>query len=294
MIQALAEQLRLCRTERDSWRVQNRAGEVLTPLEVAGLIALSHTFPPATRLWLDDLAAMGGFASAEPQRYLRETVRDDVDLYRDPAGPVTEKRLIIAFCGRADRLMLPVSCVLQFLPSRLCDVVVLRDRTGGHYLNGIPSCGSSLLDLARFLEAEFRPRDYFRAYCYGTSAGGFAALRSGILLRADRAISVGGQFPWHTQRLLDPSEARIPAFELLCDCLSDHGTPLYCAYGMESEPDRDSVVRLSKTCRVNRIAFPGIDDHNLIAALLKSGQLRAFYDFIFELDAPAAAAAMGS
>jgi hypothetical protein len=51
---------------------------------------------------------------------------------------------------------------------------------------------------------------------------------------------------------------------------------------MESEPERRTAVRLARIVRVRHMGYPGFQDHNVIAALWRTGGLRAFYEFVFD------------
>jgi len=202
MLDDIVNALHACRSEREFWRVHIKAENALTPIEVAALIKFSHRLPDASQLWLEGLASLGNFAAAEPPRFCRQPLAPHIDLYRDPFVPSERKQLIFGFCGAANRLMMPISCVLQYLSADTCDLVLLRDPAKLHYVYGIPPYAGSVASLAVRLRADFAAEPYRRIVCYGTSMGGFVALQCGILMRADAAISIGGRFAWHPPRLL--------------------------------------------------------------------------------------------
>jgi hypothetical protein len=283
MIGAIIRDLERCRTEREFWRIQTKAETKLTPVEIEELVSKMHALPIGARRWLAHLSELLRYAGGPPQRYRRRIVNAHVDHFADQTVPVSGKALVIGFCGNADRLMMPIGCVLQFLPSRRFDVVVLRDTQHAHYLNGVGDYAPTLNGLAERLKADFKPKKYAKVYCFGTSMGGFGALRCGVLIKADRAISVGGRYHWHIRRLLGGSETELSAFDPLCQCFVQSRTDLLCAYSGGNEEDRTDVDRLAAILPVSRIAFPNATHHNLIFALMKTNRLKPFFDEIFDL-----------
>jgi hypothetical protein len=257
---------------------------------MASLIEVSPELSPSAQSWLKQMTVLGQFDKGEPQRFGAEILAPNIYLYRDPSVAREGKRLIVGFCGNANRLMLPIACVLQHLPSDLCDLLVLRDPTRSHYAKGIPPYAGSMPELIAKIAADVGAESYWRRYCYGTSMGGFAALRYGLLWQADRAISIGGSFAWHPRRLLDEPHAALPPFDPLCACQTNGATALICAYGAENSKDQEEASRLSAILPVNHMAIPGLSDHNIIKIQAANGSLSAFFQEIFELGTPSAPA----
>jgi hypothetical protein len=260
------------------------AEERLTPREFRQLLAAAEALQPDTRDWLRKVAALAPRVESAPHGFRRFSLHSEIDVYRNPDVPASGKRLLVACSGISNRLMLPIVSFLQHLPSRKLDIVLLRDRSRSHYLNGIPGYAASLPETAARLRKQLRPERYQGLLCYGTSTGGFPALRLGLLLEASRAVSVGGRFPWHVNRLTSDDGVAVPAFDPLCPCvLMDSGTTMFAVYSAAHELDRKEVERLSIMRRVTPIAVPGPDTHNVVKTLFDEGKLPAFYDFIFEL-----------
>ena len=193
-----APRTNLCRDRRRAARkplgkgllkLQKWAGGIITPLEAAELKEGSHRFPPPTQAWLGKLATLGEFATVPPQRYRRQSLVPDIDIYSDASIPSGRKGLILGFSGAAGQLMIPTPVFLQYVASERYDVVVLRDRTKQGYAIGIPRYAHNLWDLAQKLTAEIGAATYRRVYPYGTSMGGFPALRCGLLLKTETAVS---------------------------------------------------------------------------------------------------------
>jgi hypothetical protein len=267
------------------WRVRRIAEEKLTPGEFSELLEAAEGFRPDTRAWLRKVAAFAPRVQSAPQGFRRSSLHPEIDLYRDPDVPASGKRLLVACSGKGNRLMVPIFSFLQHLPSREFDIVLLRDMRRNHYLTGIPGYAASLPELTARLRADLRPERYKGLLCYGTSMGGFAALRLGLLLRATRAVSVGGRFPWHVNRLTRADGISLPAFDPLCPCVSmESHSAMFAVYSAAHEPDRIDAERLCTMQRVTPVAVPGPATHNVIRNLFNDGKLSGFYNFAFELN----------
>ena len=283
MLDDIVNALHACRSEREFWRVHIKAENALTPIEVAALITFSHRLPDASRLWLEGLASLGNFAAGEPPRFCRQPLAPHIDLYRDPFVPSERKQLIFGFCGAANRLMMPISCVLQYLPADACDLVLLRDPAKLQYIYGIPPYAGSLASLAVRLRADFAAEPYRRIVCYGTSMGGFVALQCGILMRADAAISIGGRFAWHPPRLLREPTETVPGFDPLCACNAATATELVC-YHSANQVDVADATLLAPPCRAaHRHARNLRAQHH--SRLVRPGPAQDFYADVFEFSA---------
>ena len=256
------------------------AGGMLTPLETAALIEFSHRLPAPTQEWLADLALVGDFGSAAPQLYCRQSLAENIDVYRDPFVPTGRKSLIIAFCGAANRMMISTPCLLQYLPSDRYDLVLLRDPTKLSYLLAIPPYAHTFRDLVQRLAADIGVQDYRRVYCFGTSMGGFPALRCGIMLKTQTAISCGGHFPAYPTPYWTEQELDIPAFDLLCDCHSETTTTLICCYSTGYSADVAGVENLARIYPVRRIPIAA-PQHNFFTVLHSQGRLRMFIEGLF-------------
>jgi hypothetical protein len=287
----IADALRAGRSEKDALKLQKWAGGILTPLEAAELKEGLHRFPPPTQAWLSKLAALGEFATVPPQRYRRQALVPNIDIYSDASIPSERKSLILGFSGAAGQLMIPTPVFLQYVSSERYDVVMLRDRTKQAYAIGIPPYAHNLWDLTQKLTAEIGADTYRHVYPYGTSMGGLPALRCGLLLKTETAVSGGGQFPWYPPHLA--RKIAVPAFDPLCNCNTKSKTRLICYYSTGHAPDVQSVELLQRILPIERVPIeaPG---HAFLAQLWSEGRLRGFYDRIFGGDSAQAPAEQGS
>jgi hypothetical protein len=277
-VEGIEAALKACRSDRDFQKLQKWAGSVLTPLDAAALIERAKRLPPQSRVWLEQIAAYGEFASTPPQPYRRHALDDDIAIYTDEAVPREQKSLVIGFSGAAGQLMFPTPAFLQYLASDRYDVVILRDRLKQAYALGIPPYADRLWPLVDRLAAELHASRYRRIYPFGTSMGGFPALRCGLLLRTESAASAGGQFPYYPPHLAHNID--LPSFDPLCDCYAATRTTLLCYHSTNYPADVQSADMLERTLPIVRIPIdaPG---HAFLGQLFRRGKLRAFYDRVF-------------
>ena len=163
----------------------------------------------------------------KPAAYVRETWSEDATYYTSRNGA---DRLIVIFSApRPDGH--PISYVLQTLRDDANDIIWLQDPRQLHYTRRYKWSGQFFRD--HFAAA----RRYQQIVTFGVSLGGLPALRAGRLLKATRAISVGGRFPWHPGRLVR-EERSVQAFDPLCACASPSLTELVVVYSQRNEADR--------------------------------------------------------
>jgi hypothetical protein len=240
-----------------------RLEERLTPLEIAQRLEVDQSLPfaiaPALR------------SGQRPVGYVRTDWSEDASYFTAGKGA---SRLLVAFAALQGRLSVAVSRFLQSLDDDTYDVVILRDSRDLHFTRGI-SGFPGFIDIARRLEAFAGESNYRQVVTFGSSLGGFPALRAGLLLRADRAISVAGVYPWHPARLVR-KEPMVEAFDALCPCVSAGTTELVLAYAGRVEEDKRSVETVRKTFP-RCIAIPiDTDRHNLLGFFQRAQVLPAF------------------
>jgi hypothetical protein len=219
-----------------------------------------------------------------PTRYVRKPVAPDVTLFHDPDVTRASKCIIFAFSGKAGRLLIPTGLFLQLVPSTDFDIVVLKDPRRDHFAHGLQEYAEDFFQLVTKLDKDLTPDSYKNVCCYGTSMGGFVALRCGLLL-GTKAISIGGKFPWHVQRLLEPTGRAMPAFELLCACKTSDAAKFVCVYG-NRPGDVADVDHLAAIFPVTRLQIREATDHNVIYTMWNKGTLRQFYREQFAFDPP--------
>ncbi|HEY6630101.1 MAG TPA: hypothetical protein VIZ90_01485 [Rhizobiaceae bacterium] len=239
----------------------------MTPLEASA----------SPRVWRKLFGTRRIPPGSEIRRFKRTGIHPDVKLYSADAGART---LIIGFCGRRLRLMMPIALTLQHLDDRQYDVLTLGDRRHLHFDAGIEGFAGSLPELARRISEIIDPRGYSSVISYGISAGGFPALRLASLLNVDRAISVGGRPAWHIDRLLE-QKSTINAFDLICHCRATPTARLYSLFSAPVEEDAEAAAKLAAVMPGIRLAGIPCPKHNFPYEMFKKGVLSEYHDELF-------------
>lgn len=216
------------------------------------------------------------------QKFELSRLSRDVRLFSDPAIPASRKALLVVFAGSSNMAMMPSAMLLQHLPSSLFDVVLLCDRSNLSYESGVDGFDGPLAHTMSALAARLGASRYRAVFCYGTSMGGFPALRAGLFLDACRAVAIGGSFAWSVRRLLD-GRRFTPAYDPLCVCTDTTGTELVVAYSAKHHRDPEQAVRLAARVTARQITRR-LSTHNLPYALQLEGSLGAFFSTLFDFD----------
>jgi hypothetical protein len=245
----------------------------LTPAEIADLLkgADEDELPFVIRPLLE--------AGEAPVGYARQTWGSgDARYYTANRGASS---LLVAFCGRGWGLGVPVSAFLQSLRDDLYDVVVLHDKRKQHFDRGVLEFSDSFKDTVQRIKTFADDKNYSRIVTFGASMGGYPALRAGLLLGAERAISIGGRYCWHVGRLLRDGDSA-GAFDPLCHCFTGRRTELVAIIGGRNKADTNAVNVLRRTfpqCHVELIAT---DEHNVLHYFHRASLLRLFSACLFE------------
>ncbi|MEN9316992.1 MAG: hypothetical protein RIS35_3385 [Pseudomonadota bacterium] len=251
-----------------------------SPLEMAEITADLSTIPdPANRL-LAATARYMRMGAERPRPYARIRLAERVHLYRAPGG-AEPKSLLLCFSGNANRLMIPTAAFLQCVPEDRFDVAIVQDPTRFAYTRGIPGYADDLPSALKRLLDDLGARSHREIRCFGTSAGGAAALYAGLLLSAKRAICVGGLHPTRNRLLRQEKErGRFTGLEwdaLTAPRLAGRSTELVAVHAEGHQRDREGAQDLRAHLPGLRIAsVRGSDKHAVIAELLMSNALQRF------------------
>lgn len=200
----------------------------------------------------------------------------DVQLVRRPgAGTV-----LMVFTGGVGGFGGPLPLVHEWFRRLDASIVYLRDPLDLFYLAGLPSLGGDLPSAVAGLRAIAGSLSAERILCIGTSAGGYAALRYGLDLAAERVLSLSGptvidesvglveergRLTGRDTLTLDPELLDIAALYRAVE-----RRPLVrLLFGGDNENDRDEAERMAGIDGVERIALPGVSDHGILSALVE-------------------------
>jgi hypothetical protein len=254
--------------ERRKAKVKNWENH-LTPLEIAAVLESDPGQP-------FEIAALLK-SGQNPVAYVREAWSEDASYYTSRKGA---KRLIVGFTGSSQRPGIPISCLLQSLRDGVFDVVLLRDPSKLHYTHGIRALGG-FLETMRRIEDFAGANGFQQIITFGTSAGGLPALRAGRLLKAHRAISIGGRYAWHPGRLTR-NEKEVHAFDLLCACASPSRTELVVVYARGNEKDKSAFDLVKRTVPECTAVPIDTEEHGVLGYFWKARLLPLFLACLFD------------
>lgn len=271
----ILKQIEACDDPRRLKTLVARMEDAYTPLDFAD--ALERCTRPLNDHPLGRTIIGRQLSKRQPERYRASVIAEGITLFSDPDHPHSGKTLVLGWTGRASRLGLPTVSFMQMLPSQLFDLAVLRDHLRQSYERGIEGYTDSLPTLVSRISTDLKLARYARVTTFGTSSGGFPALRAAHLLSAERGISVGGLRHWHIPRLLaGASVMEAPAYDVLCACRPRSPARLIVVYGEDNERDRRHADVLATFCPIERIPIPALESHGVMFALRKVGRAQPF------------------
>jgi len=217
-------------------------------------------------------------AGEQPVSYAREAWCENVTYYSANRGA---RSLIVAFYDGGRCVGVPISYFLQMLRDDLYDVLALNDPRKLFFDRGIPGFSTSFLETSRAVEAFAKARGFDEVITFGASMGAYPALRAGLLLGADRAISVGGVYSWPVGGLL--KRRRVPqAFDVLCPCFSDRQVKMVAVTSARHARDVSHLNLLRQTFPATHAVMIDSDQHNVMGYLRSVRLLRLFCACVFE------------
>lgn len=276
---------RRCRKPTDFYRLQISIEDFVTPQEFAELCQRRAELPAPAHDWLDKLSGLMFGEIAEPREYARTKIASQVWFYgadasrsgQAPARP----DLLVCFCGLWQRLMSPISTILQHVDASRCDVVVLTDPSKRAFFHGIDGYAESFDAILSRLGDDVALDGYEAVKCFGTSAGGLPAIAAASRLGAERAVSVGGR----EARTYAPAMARHGiAPDDFCREFAiqpQDRTSYICVYPAEHEADRAGAEHYEHALGAVRIPVLGTGQHTLLFEFLKKHRLGSFLDALF-------------
>ncbi|APB98214.1 hypothetical protein [Polynucleobacter asymbioticus] len=266
-----------CTKAAEFYKVQIALENELSPAEIIELSYFVDKFPPMASQFISNMKnAVLGISSAT-ENYQRNVISENITFYGDPRFEVSQKTLLIAYCGVAFRLMLPTPIILQYFPANQFDILKLSDGSNGFFLNGIPNFADSFETLIEKIKSQFDTRRYASIKVIGMSAGGAAALYTGMKLDAEVALSISGKHP--TIYLKDQQSTLNPlAFDEQISLDVTNVCKAYAFYSANSPLDEKGANSFKKYLpNVQVLGVQGTKTHNLIHELFVANLLQAFF-----------------
>ncbi|MCW5715738.1 MAG: hypothetical protein KIT43_14595 [Bauldia sp.] len=212
----------------------------------------------------------------------REPFRDDPDAAVQLSALPGAPTLVVAFCGVAHRLGPPLSVIHRWLGRLDASILYLRDFRNAGFASGIEPVAANAPDTAAHILSIAREAGARRIATFGNSLGGYAALRYGPLLQADRVLA----FIPATTGFADVPEDR--RAEMVRAGWVDI-VPLYAqpdaptarvVFGAQNATDRAAALRLAGLPTVALEALPDWRSHDVFGALLRADRLHAVFEWM--------------
>lgn len=276
MVDAYLAELARCTTANQLARFHITIENAYAPAEIGALIdglrRRRAAVPEGVVQWMAVTEAMLLRDRPRYEPYVRHAVAAGATIY---AAPGTDderaaRTLVVAFSGDANRLMMPIALFLQHLPAASHEVLLLVDRTRRFYLGGAAGVGDDMPSMVRGIERVARPTRFRRAVSFGTSAGGLAALWTGIALGFPRAVSVGGAVVEAVDERVQTQHFDIGAFDALvrsAPTLPD----IVLVSGESNERDTRKALMTAARLTARHVVVPGARKHNVLYEVWQRG-----------------------
>lgn len=285
-------------TENQFNRLHIDLGNEMTPLEFSALVkqGRAEELPLPTQRWLRRMWRFSPTMADNPQPWEAETVSDRLTWYRAGAGAqhgaerAMPRSVLLAFCGNAGRLMLPLPIVLQALPASEWDMLRVTSIPGAGHLRP----GSEVGDFSGLLAAIDRELDGAGSpavTCVGTSGGGGPAMLAALRLGAERCVSLCGTLREEWMPLLgELSGGLLPRQGAV-----DEAWPSYLfVHGAGHELDSENARVLQAMLGGDILSIPGVERHNVLHALMQQDRLDDDFNRLMHGERHLGIAEMGS
>lgn len=206
------------------------------------------------------------------ERYQRFKFSKKLSLYKDKN--FNTKKLIIAFCGKAQILFGPVAHVLQIFPSSEFDILVLRDSKKLGFTAGIEEFANNWSDLIVALSKFIKIEKYQEVYTIGTSGGGGPALSAAVSLNAIKGVSFSGKLSTSSKLYGSSATAKKMAETILNAKVKNQ---LYNIYPALNVVDAKNAKDMALSSQVNLLPIIDLENHNCLNYLLKNDALNSFF-----------------
>jgi len=230
----------------------------------------------ALAAWRSEL--LSAAATPSRPRWQRHPLTPAAIHYSREADPAAGRRLVIGFAGNHQRLMLPTHVLLDHLPAG-DDLLLVSDPDRHHYAGGIRGIAPSLPDVCTWIACRLADWRYREIITFGTSAGGLAAIYTGLALRCPRAVAIGADTP----------AAHPPLEQLLLDRLAetpaDQQPAFLLAYDPGNRRDRAGYEAVAGILPSSRpLTLDAAGGHNVLRAALTVGQLASLLCDLLDTD----------
>jgi hypothetical protein len=284
--------------------------KIMTPLEFSGLMAQARAgeLPLQALKWLRKLRRLSPTMARAPQPYVATKICKRMTWYRAPPDkwksvttpflsltraigyrfslpsinqkPTKQKPVLVAFCGKADRMGLPLPFLLQALPADEWDVLKVTRIPGRGYLRP----GSEATDLDELLAlvgTELSRVAATDVTCAGMSAGGAPAVFAALHFDIRRCVTFSGGLSDDLMPLLAELTKNQPTAS---NIQKNFGTEFLHLHGASNKLDQKHAHRLLSLSGGRVLALADMENHNIPYTLLRQGRFNAKFNALLHGD----------
>ena len=202
------------------------------------------------------------------QNYMRQNINNTISFYYSLSK---NKKLLMAFTGRAQVLFGPIARVLQYFPSNEYDVLVLRDTSKLGYTQGLPGHSLNFDELVHKIKDSYISGQYEDVFCMGTSGGGGPALVAAVQVGAKAGVSFSGRPPT-SSKIYGATVSAIKMESTLIE-MNNKKNNLTAIFPSEHKDDVINATTLNSLGNVSLFPIYGFSDHNILHDLDLAGRL---------------------
>jgi len=284
MLDTFLAQVARCTTINLFNRMRISLEMILAPAEIVLLAAQVRErgaeLPDFAAKWLGNFEKLLVGDGRPAEAYARKTVCGGATWYAAPGTPAERARrtIVFAYTGDAHRLFMPAALFLQSCPADRYEVVVIYDFEHALFLKGIEGLAPDLPGSIERIASIVVPSSYRHAMSFGTSAGGLAAIWMAVMLRFERAISVGGVTPGEVAGRVQTHGIRTDGFAEAIRRNADRLPEVLLVAGEDAERDRRKALTMTGFLPATEIVVPGCANHNVLHDMWSRGELRPFLE----------------
>jgi len=220
---------------------------------------------------------------------LRPSIEDDgASVIVSPAG--SSGTTLMVFTGLADQAMVPIECIDAFCAAEGHSVIYLRDTSRSLFIGGVPALASDYLSSLASLRAMVEELGTTRLLCFGSSAGGGAAIRYGLGLSASGILCASGVTCGRPEFLEEHTDQRARVvirrlqrsfvtaeLDLYEEVAANGGrTPIRLCFGTGSSTDVAHANYLEGLPGVSLNPLEGLNRHGSFSRMMLEGIFQEF------------------
>jgi hypothetical protein len=227
--------------------------------------------------WIESLRFHMNLHGPLQGEWRRRKIAQKAYLFSD--GSNSAKRLIICFAGNANRLMMPISFILNQIDPAQNVLAVFRTQRDEGYRTGLLGVSESLEESFRRLPGLLEFERYSEVNSFGTSGGGLPAILAGLYLECDKVLAVGSNAPSDPRwRLYFEDRQGKELGALLKRRKSAKKCLIHIAVGENSRRDVAAAGELTELIQFVRVHRISDASHGCLHNLFLAGHLRAFLE----------------